>query len=319
MLTSALSTPADIVAAAPGVLGFAPTNSVVAYMLRRHITHGLLVRCAIRFDVTVSTEQAANLPATCNLHTRDNDAAILLVVCDARHDEHAAILLDALRDALHTAGIHVLRRVMTRDVTAEGRWLDPDSGESGATYPYTDSLLTAQRVHNGERVSPNRGDIEAEFDPIQPAAPVEIGDHGQLVSSTAQEIAAALAGNPITGPTLATRAGILITGDPARRDAMLSLALDHPQPAADLWTHIARQLRGQPRAEALTVAAVCFCLLGDTVRAGIAADTAVDEAERTDTQAPRLAGLLLAALRSGIPPAQIRRVIIDSAPRPQED
>jgi len=224
MLTSALSTPADIVAAAPGVLGFAPTNSVVAYMLRRHITHGLLVRCAIRFDVTVSTEQAANLPATCNLHTRDNDAAILLVVCDARHDEHAAILLDALRDALHTAGIHVLRRVMTRDVTAEGRWLDPDSGESGATYPYTDSLLTAQRVHNGERVSPNRGDIEAEFDPIQPAAPVEIGDHGQLVSSTAQEIAAALAGNPITGPTLATRAGILITGDPARRDAMLSLA-----------------------------------------------------------------------------------------------
>jgi hypothetical protein len=65
----------------------------------------------------------------------------------------------------------------------------------------------------------------------------------------------AVAGNRIINPTLATRTGIIITGHPALRDAMIALAVDHAQNAADLWTHIARRLRGQPRAEALTVAA----------------------------------------------------------------
>jgi hypothetical protein len=146
-------------------------------MLRRDITHGLLVRCAIRFDVMISTDQAANLPVTCNLRAADNDAVILLAVCDGQHDRHAHAVLDALRDALNTAGIHVLRRVMTRDVTAEGQWLDPDTGECGSTYPYTDSLLTAQRILSGDRVSPDRSDIEAEFATIEPAPPVVIGDH----------------------------------------------------------------------------------------------------------------------------------------------
>jgi Domain of unknown function (DUF4192) len=100
---------------------------------------------------------------------------------------------------------------------------------------------------------------------------------------------------------------------------MLALALDHPQAAADLWTHIARRLRGQPRAEALTVAAVCYCLLGDAVRGGIATDTALEEAQASDTAPPRLAVLLLAALQAGMPPQQIRRVIADSAPKPQQD
>ena len=72
MPTTSLRTPADIVAAAAGLLGFAPTNSVVAYMLHRHPTVGLAVRCAIRFDVTVNTGQAANLPATCHLRPADN-------------------------------------------------------------------------------------------------------------------------------------------------------------------------------------------------------------------------------------------------------
>src|SRR5271166_1138232 len=318
MTTTALHTPADVVAAAAALLGFAPTNSVVAYMLRRDITHGLLVRCAIRFDVMISTDQAANLPVTCNLRAADNDAVILLAVCDEQHDRHAHAVLDALRDALNTAGIHVLRRVMTRDVTAEGQWLDPDTGECGPTYPYTDSLLTAQRILSGDRVSPDRSDIEAEFATIEPAPPVVIGDHGQLVTTTAQEIADALDGHPISR-TLPTRAGIIITGHPALRDAMIGLVLHHPQTGAEVWTHIGRRLRGAPRAQALTIAAVCYCLLGDTIRAGIATNSALDEAQATDTPAPRLAVLLSTALRAGIPPHHISRVIADSAPKHPQD
>jgi hypothetical protein len=312
MHTNALRTPADIIAAAPGLLGFAPTDSVVTYLLRRHVSQGLFVRCAIRFDVTINTTQAANFPTTCNLRAGDNHAAILLGVCEPGRDEHARTILDALRDALHTAAIPVLARLLTRDVTTAGQWVDLDSGQSGPTYPYTDALLTAQRVGQGERVSPHRGDIEAEFATNHPAPPVEVADHGELLTSTAREIAQALAGTPSISDTLATRAGILITGHPARRDAMLGLAVEHPQAAADLWTHLARQLRGQPRAQALTVAGVCYCLLGDTVRAGIAAEAALEEAERSHTPAPRLAHLLLAALHAGIPPTQINTAIAES-------
>lgn len=317
-MTTLMRTPADIVAAAAGLLGFAPTNSIVAYMLRRDSADGLLIRCAIRFDITITTTQAANFPATCNLRSADNHGAVLLAVCDDQHNPHALTLLDALRDALTTAGIPVIRRIMTHDVTAEGQWYDPDSGQRGPTYPYTDSLFTAQRVLAGARVSRDRGDIEAEFAPLAPAPPVPLGDHGELVITTAEEISDALHGHPISR-TLPTRAGHIITADVTVRDAMIWAAIEHTRAAADLWTHIARRLRGQPRAEALTIAAVAYCLLGDTVRAGIAIDTALDEAQAAHAPAPRLAMLLLAALRAGLAPEHIQRVIIDSAPHPGRD
>jgi Domain of unknown function (DUF4192) len=112
------STTKDIVAAAAALLGFAPTDSIVAYMLHRdHNTGDMVVRIAIRFDVTITVDQAGNFPATCNLRPENNHAAVLLAVCDQPHDWHALTILDALRVALHTAGILVLRRIMTRDVT----------------------------------------------------------------------------------------------------------------------------------------------------------------------------------------------------------
>ena len=190
--------------------------------------------------------------------------------------------------------------------------MTPTPARYGPTYPYTDSLITAQRVLGGDRVSRARSDIEDEFAPLPPAPPIALGDHGELVVSTAEEIAAALQGLPISR-TLATRAGIVITADvssPRRHDRCRRSTT--PKPGAELWTHIARRLRGQPRAEALTIAAVCYCLLGDGIRAGIATDTALDEAQLTQTSPPRLALLLATALRAGIPPQQIRRVITDA-------
>ena len=65
-------------------------------------------------------------------------------------------------------------------------------------------------------------------------------------------------------------------------------------------TRIGRQLRGQPRAEALTVAAFCYCLANDVVRAGIAVDAALDEAAQAGVEPPTLAAILLDALQSGI-------------------
>lgn len=315
MPTTTLRTEADIVAAAAALLGFAPTNSIVAYMLHRDPTTGdMVVRTAIRFDVTISVEQAAKFPATVNLRPETSHTAVLLAVCDQPHEWHALSVLDTLRVALRDADIPVLRRIITRDVTAEGQWYDPDSGATGPTYPYTDSLVTAHRVLGGDRVSPDRSDIEAEFSYLPPAPPMALGDHGELVVQAAQEIADALDGDPITR-SLPTRAGIAITADVAVRDAMIAAAAQHTDTAAYLWTHIARRLRGQPRAEALTIAAACYCFLGDSIRAGIAADAALSEAQATQSTPPRLALMLVAALRSGISPHQISHAIINATNR----
>ena len=154
-----------------------------------------------------------------------------------------------------------------------------------------------------------------EFDPITPAPAVAVGDHAVLVSTTMEDITDALTGaSRYISATLSTRAGILITSHPALRDAMLHLALDHERAATNVWTHIARQLRGRPRTEALTIAAVCYCLINDTVRAGIAADIAITEATDAGDEPPTLAAMLLAALESGIEPALIRRVLTDTHP-----
>jgi Domain of unknown function (DUF4192) len=95
---------------------------------------------------------------------------------------------------------------------------------------------------------------------------------------------------------------------------MITAALEHAPAGADLWTHIGRRLRGQPRAEALIIAAVCYCALDDAIRAGIATNAALDEAQATQTPPPPLALPLLSALRSGIPREQIRDVFTDDIP-----
>jgi hypothetical protein len=82
------------------------------------------------------------------------------------------------------------------------------------------------------------------------------------------------------------------------------------------WTHIARQLRGRARAEALTVAAVCHTLRGDTVRATIALEIIRDELRAAGATPPALAVLLDEALQHGIHPDRIRDVVAGTLDTP---
>ena len=314
-MTIKLGAPADVIAAAPALLGFTPTDSIVVYLLGTEPDGTPIIKVTIRCDITISASQAASFARTCHLNAAKYDGALLLAVCSAELDDHAAVVLDGIRDSLTEAGITVRRRLTTRDVTAAGTWIDPDTGAIGTTYPYTDSLLTAQRIHDGAILTARREDLVREFDPITPAPAVAVGDHAVLVSTTMEDITDALTGaSRYISATLSTRAGILITSHPALRDAMLHLALNHERAATNVWTHIARQLRGRPRTEALTIAAVCYCLINDSVRAAIAADIAITEATDAGDEPPTLAVMLLAALESGIEPALIRRVLTDTHP-----
>ena len=113
-----------------------------------------VVRFVFRLPLLATTDQAGGLARTLNLNTADNHGAILLAICDPADDAHAGALLDALRNSLHGAGIPVTRRLLTRTVTVASYWIDVDTGDSGPTYPYTDSELAATAVSQGQRIAP---------------------------------------------------------------------------------------------------------------------------------------------------------------------
>lgn len=308
-----LRTPADLLAAAPCLLGFIPTNSLVIYLYQRTEGGTIGIYCAMRLDLTATIEQIAQLP-THDVLSDGVVAATVIAICDHHDDDHVSSLMDAVRDVLQASGIRVLNRLYTRNVTEAGQWLDIDTGNYGQTYPYTDGQATAAFVVNeGRQIRSSRQDITADFGYLPAAPQVDVADDDALTASAQAEIATILRdATPISSPTLAARAGLAITGHPAVRDAMIGLAVEHPAAAADLWTHIGRRLRGRPRAEALTVAAACLCLDRDTIRAGIAVEAALAEAASTGTPRPGLANLLEIALNSGINPDKIRDVLISS-------
>ena len=147
---------------------------------------------------------------------------------------------------------------MTRDVTTEGQWYDSDTGDHGPTYPYTDSLVTAHRVLAGDRISPPAPTSKPNSRRSRPPrrSPSAITANSSSPSpkrsptpSTATPSAAPCPPAPASSSPLTSRSA-----------TPCSPGSDHSGPGAQLWTHIARRLRGPPRAEALTVAAVCYCL-----------------------------------------------------------
>ncbi len=304
---------AAVLAAIPSLMGYVPDAAVIAVMQRHTTEPGFVVRCTIAMPVTDSAEQAAALPDTCGLTAAENAGVILIAIAGQWLSEQARTLLDALRDAFTRAQIPVTRRLLTPTVATASQWIDLDSGETGATIAYTDSIHTAHAVAAGRRISPSREDILEEFAETTPAAPLPVADNpAAMTASTIDEIAAVTAGTVAAKPTLATRAGILITTDPRLRDVLLLLGIDTPLPAAATWTRLAAQLRGAARVEALTIAAALYYLSGDPVRAGVALETADDDAARAEIPYPLLARLLTTGLQHGLSPHQIRQALTAS-------
>jgi hypothetical protein len=124
-----LTTPQAVLAAVPMLMRFVVINSVVAIMFA-HIEHPAptVPKVTLRFDITVTTAQAAAMPTTANLTAQDYSGALLIAICDPEFDSHAVKLLDAARDALQRRDIPVTARLSTHTLTAPDQWIDRDTG-----------------------------------------------------------------------------------------------------------------------------------------------------------------------------------------------
>jgi Domain of unknown function (DUF4192) len=307
-----LDTEQAIISAIPALLRFVPTNSILAIMFGPSGAPRDEIQCAIRFDL--DHEQAQRFPRTCNLHSRDNAGAILVAICDPEHDEHVLDVLNAARAALHHRSIQVLQMLTTHSLTEAGHWTDPDTGAQGPTVPYTDAAITAQVVFEGSAIDTSRKVIEAEFTVTDAAPYVAVEEEfDELVRRTAIDLHALVTGRASApAEDLATRAAIIVTENVHIRDGLLRIGLGNEFAAAQMWTALAAQLRGQARAEILTVAAFNYYLAGDAIRAGIAIDHIADAAAAAHLPMTTLADLLSAALRAAMDPAKLRMITPNS-------
>ena len=306
------ATPADLIAALPHLLGYIPTNDIVALMLgpTNHQTEAPL-RAAIRCPLSINFQQAEQFPSSCHLTSAQFPAALLVAVCDPQHDSDALSTLRTMRSALQSCGIVVHRILTTHSVTEPSRWLDPDTGASGPTTPYTDSPATALGVVEGRVIASSRDDMQAEFAATEPALQLDLEaqDITAFIGSTATDLHQAITGNHLLTTDLVVRAAVVVTAHTALRDGLLRLGVGHELVAGRTWTRIAAHHRGRTRAELLTMAAVAYYCGEDTVRAGMAVTHAAAAVQADNSALPRLTTTILAALQAGMPPSRIRSVI----------
>ena len=324
--------PGALVAALPAVLGFVPEKSLVLVVLEEARTSaasaaarsmGAVMRADLTADLTDNLNRLAELAATSGADTVVavivDDEGLSCPMCWAGHRRLCVALAAALDShGVGLDGAHVVDRV-----EAGGRWrCVDDCGAGGAVEDPTASPLAAAAVLDGRRLYARRSDLHAviaEIDASRSARLVEPilaqaaarsaqwrahpDDCGRRDVETAIEVAARVftGVEPADGELAELACGLT---DVAVRDTLYALAVGEQAAAAEaLWALLARTLPDPWRVEALVLLAFSAYARGDGPLAGISLEAAL----RIDPE-HRMAGMLDAALQSGMRPEQIREL-----------
>ncbi|KDE97076.1 hypothetical protein Y900_027705 [Mycolicibacterium aromaticivorans JS19b1 = JCM 16368] len=314
-----LSSNTDILAVTPTLFGFVPTNSIVAIVLDnigdRHTVH-----VSARYDIDEPLDAAAQLANTLPLQQPGGGMrrVLLIAIADSEHDKHAGDHLDAAQRHMTARGASIVKRLHTPHVEAGHTWTDIDTGDTGTTVDYrTSEVGLLMAVEHGRIVRATRDDIAGEFTPTEQApAPDVDADAVEFVTHTVRGMSTAFEDPATLTPQLAANAGLLITANITHRDALLIVSTEHPQTGATVWTHLARQLRGRARIEALALAAACFYCSDDAVRAAIALEAAHHTAADAGQPDTTLVTLLDTAVQAALPPAKLRQLFAQLAAKP---
>ena len=74
--------PAELLAALPHLLGFVPSDDLVAVMAGPVSGPALEVRAAIGCPISITDDQARRLATTCDLTAQQFPVAVLIAICD---------------------------------------------------------------------------------------------------------------------------------------------------------------------------------------------------------------------------------------------
>lgn len=321
--------PGEIAGALPLLLGFRPRESVVLVSLTG--PRGVRVGLTVRADIPPPEHEAALAgELTRSVRTDQPEAVLLMVVSEepvaGQADLPHRALVHQLTLALHHDRLPVRDALLIR----AGRWWSYDCPSAccrpgrGTPLPQGTSELEVATVAAGVVVADSREELAARI------APRPGGDTAAATRRVAAEAAARLAEigaramaeeswTAVTAGLAHSRAGTALSDrslarilwglrDVTVRDRALQLALDEDPAVDSLWTECVRRAPRRYVPAPATLLAVGAWLRGDGAMAGVALERAL-AADRSY----RLAGLLRQALRSCVPPDQLRAIVVDGA------
>jgi hypothetical protein len=314
--------PGALIAALPALLGFVPEKSLVLVSLEEG-RMGAVMRADLSADLVDNIDRLAELAAASGAENVvavvvDADGA-LCPMCIDDHQQLCDTLAAALKD--HGVGLHA-GHVVDR-VESGGTWRCIDGcGATGTVEDPLASPLAAAAVLDGRRLYGRRSDLHAVVAVADPArasalvAPIRrrAAEREEEWQSDPNgcgrrdvETVIGLADRVVDGgaPSDAELAQVACgLTDVAVRDTLYALAVGSGAAAAEsLWSLLARTLPEPWRVEALVLVAFSAYARGDGPLAGIALEAAL----RSDSD-HRMAGMLDAALQSGMRPEQIRQL-----------
>jgi Domain of unknown function (DUF4192) len=318
-----LSSPGDLVAVVPHLVGFVPTESIVLMALRGRRRR---LQVTVRLDLP---EPADVEPVAASLVTRLRclraDAVVAVVYTDDGERLARRDLIDALADGCRAARIELTEAILVRGgrfwsytcsqscCPAEGTPLD-DSG----TGPV--GLVQAETALSGRVVLADRAELEGALGPpVDAALTAAFRRAGRDPAWTRMSRAERLSlwrsavdawpGTSSDGMRLA-----LALQDVPLRDEVATWVLDQPEALLAVLRQLAHRTPAPWNVPVCTVLAWASYAEGD----GGIANVALDKALAADPTYS-LAVLLRTAVDGMVPPAQIRGILRASGTKPSRD
>jgi hypothetical protein len=309
-----ISSPTEIAALVPHLVGFVPEESLVLVCLRGPRRR---VGLTMRVDLAECADAPSAAAALVGRAAHEQAvAAVLLVYTEGpdRHDE----LVDEVDEALASAGVALQDALLVRS----GRWTSYLCGDKRCCpaegTPLEDApspalqLVQAEQALRGRVVLPSRDQLVAELAPpasaggcaaAAEALSSDVRARGRIAVQTdavaAWAAAVAAAEDPRAVPD-AERLAVSLQ-DVQVRDRVLAWAPDRPEPLGRLLRAVARAAPPPYDAPACTMLAVVAWVQGD----GALANVALDRALLAEPTYP-LAVLVREALDQQVPPSVVR-------------
>ncbi|MFC0314866.1 DUF4192 domain-containing protein [Gordonia phosphorivorans] len=295
-----VTSPADIIAAAPTALGFVPEDSVIVF-----VCSGQRLAATARFDWDTAMDTLPEVAEAVSRRALD-DMSVHIVLAPTEpisHAPHVLQLLAQLREVFAPTDIDLRSVLMTTGFTT-GRWADLITGEIGTVQDWRTSTAAADAVHVGSTILGSRQEIVAAM-----AVLAAVHDGAELPPTHAvQQIGAALiAGRSVNNPAQLAAALSPHLNHGALRDLMMGLGTIHPDAAADLFLSMAVHARGDNRAHLLTLVATAAYVGGSGARTNIAVD---ESCKHTANGEPTGMGCLLRlSVQQALPPRDLADLI----------
>ncbi|MCX4094877.1 DUF4192 domain-containing protein [Nocardia sp. alder85J] len=326
--------PSEFIAAVPALLGFVPDRSLVVCLLQEaeerpgSVYLGAVARHDLPPDHRLAqVRMVRQLAAIC---AQEGACGALVLIVDDREDtagrdraRAGGHLMRMLAGALLADGVDLADAWMVGAIGAGQPWwslLDPEV--TGTQSDPAASPVALAQVLDGRPIRAGRAELAAvvaadperaaEVAGVLPAAAeaaararcaVTLHAHRRaLLEQVLDRVRAVASDAPVRPRDIAELAVAL--RDTVVRDVLFALPLTAHAPAAEtLWAQLCRALTGPDRAEAATLLGYSAYARGDGPVAGVAlAAAAAAEPRHT------LAALLETALRTGMPPHEVRRL-----------